>query len=212
MSEAKADEAVVEQVVEQVMDLPREVLLLTKVMARQESRYAIHGIHLIRNGTECRAEATDGRRLVVIRWKELSARGDLDLVAPGRIFADALGCSREIFRPRGPSVRFVRTGSEVSICILEKGKVVAKFPGEPCDAPYPKFDKVIPDYSAEQAATFAMNPTFLREVAEIVEAFAVDKQSSVLRIPHESGKPLRMDRNSGDCKVTAVLMSCKMPE
>ena len=55
------------------MLIPKDICNVARVAARDETRYAIHGVKLERNGKGPRAIATDGKRALIVSWQEPDA-------------------------------------------------------------------------------------------------------------------------------------------
>lgn len=59
--------------------IPRNVLALAGVAHPEKTRYAMNGIMLERVGRECRAVATDGKRLAIVEWTDTTEGGGGDV-------------------------------------------------------------------------------------------------------------------------------------
>lgn len=91
------------------MFIPKGVLELRHVAAREKTRYALNGMHLERDEKgRCTAVATDGKALAVATWSDASEREDSELCAlspvatkPGDGHGTAPGVTQTVI-PLGP--------------------------------------------------------------------------------------------------------------
>lgn len=51
------------------MKIPKGVLAILPIVCSDEARYNLCGVHLVKSGNDCRAEATDGKKLIRVEWK-----------------------------------------------------------------------------------------------------------------------------------------------
>lgn len=69
------------------MNIPRAIEKVVKWCGREASRYTLACVRLGRRSGKCYAEATDGRRLVLLEWDEKG--DDLDCILDGKELAKA---------------------------------------------------------------------------------------------------------------------------
>lgn len=70
------------------MRLPKQIVHTTKWTDRDSSRYALGGVRVGCRSGQCFAEATDGRRLVLLEWKD--AADPVDCIMSGRELGTAV--------------------------------------------------------------------------------------------------------------------------
>lgn len=78
------------------MILPRAIEKVTKWSDPESSRYALGGVRIGRRAGSCFAEATDGRRLCLLEWKDKGK--DLDTIVEGKALGKAC---RDVPKHRG---------------------------------------------------------------------------------------------------------------
>jgi hypothetical protein len=69
------------------MNIPRAIEKVAAWTETEYSRYTLNGVRIRRQAGKCVAEATDGRRLVLLEWKEQGP--DLDVIVDGNDLAKA---------------------------------------------------------------------------------------------------------------------------
>lgn len=69
------------------MILPRAIEKVAKWATPEASRYALGGVRIGRRAGACFAEATDGRRLALLEWKDKGE--DLDTIVEGKALGKA---------------------------------------------------------------------------------------------------------------------------
>ena len=74
------------------MKLPKAITQLVKWTDKESSRYALSGVRIGRQSGQCFAEATDGRRLALLEWKEKG--GEFDAILSGKEFTKAAKASK----------------------------------------------------------------------------------------------------------------------
>lgn len=191
------------------MILPKCIDKVTKWSDPDASRYALGGVRIGRQSDKCFAEATDGRRLVLLEWKDKGPNTDAILEA----------------RPFAKACRAVKRGP---IVLADNPNGVAKVGG--ADVPtvqgrWPKTEEVLdPAKVGAEESTFTverlvelanmidlkvgnttikMNATFVRELAETAKSVGA---ASVRVRASDAQSAVTCDCTHGNVEMTAVIM------
>ena len=149
------------------MRIPKEILAIRTVAARESTRYAINGVRFARAGDLACAEATDGRMLLAAQWIDGSE-------TTGK-FETILGCAqlRQVKTPaRIKQVELKETDVNGAATIRALSAVNPKFGDDKIadiavdtiDGHFPKTEQVVPDYDVTDKSAchvFAVDPTLL---------------------------------------------------
>lgn len=84
------------------MRLPRQIVHATKWVDADSSRYALGGVRVGCDSGQCFAEATDGRRLVLLEWKDDA--DPVDVILSGKELGKAVRAAKAKDSELVPSV------------------------------------------------------------------------------------------------------------
>lgn len=211
------------------MLIPKDVCNVAKVAARDETRYAIHGVSLERD-VEGKpwAVATDGRRLIAATWTEdpgeeyPAGAGDVSHVSgfkalvPSKDFRDAgkLAAKGRIVKAR-PILGNVLVDEKATAAngivpmagMPDVGSVRTAAPGK-LKGTFPQWEAVVPEYDGGESVSAVVNPTLLAGLLDVLAKVDPGREPTVrLTIPRESGRPVRLDTvGTGTVDAKAVLM------
>ncbi len=210
------------------MLIPRQVFNVSKLAARESTRYAINGVNVERVDGQCVATTTDGRRLISVKWSDEDIRAefppDVGDVAPLDDFQTIV--SRSQWDEAGKLIPKRTLKPVLGNCLLDEnsanGEVTLaatdldrtrSVKGASVEGNFPKYRDIIPDYDiGRNAVAIGVNPRFLAEVARAVEDTATDDSPVRLTIPVDPGRPMVIDAQVNGVEATAVLMPCKHPD
>ena len=210
------------------MLIPKDICNVAKVAAKDETRYAIHGVNLERDADgKPWAVATDGKQLIAATWSEDPGEdfpgnlGDpshvegFKTLVPAKDFRDAakLAAKGRLLRAR-PILGNVllderATGADGTAPMagtdLESVRTAA--PAK-VDGTFPDWQAVIPEYDAGESVSVVINPTLLAGLLDVLAKVDPGREPAVrLTIPNESGRPIRLDTvGTGTVDAKAVLM------
>lgn len=74
------------------MKLPKQIVHATKWTEKDSTRYALGGVRVGCSSGQCFAEATDGRRLVLLEWKDNAE--PVDCILQGRALGTAVRAAK----------------------------------------------------------------------------------------------------------------------
>lgn len=122
--------------------------------ARENSRYAINGVLLNRNGKKIEMVATDGRRLALAKGVVSEASEGTDTcIIPSK----ALKVLEKLLAQSAESVRLSITTNQVVVSVLdESGEVTATLASNLVEGTFPPYEDVIPK-DQDKKATFDTN-------------------------------------------------------
>ena len=134
------------------MRLPKQIVHATKWVEKDSCRYAIGGVRVGCRGGNAFAEATDGRRLVLLEWKDKAE--DVDVILSSKELGTAVRAAKS------RDSRFDRTNSALAAMVNEKAVHVI-------DGTWPKSEDLFREENIG-TATAEFTPARLREIASRV--------------------------------------------
>lgn len=192
------------------MRLPKQIVHTTKWVEKDSCRYAIGGVRVGCFGGHAFAEATDGRRLVLLEWKAKAE--DVDVI----LSAKELGTAVRAAKARDS--RFDRTDSALAAMVNEKAVHVI-------DGVWPESERLFaPENIGTETAeytparlreiasrvpvqigevTVLMNPQYLRDLADAAES--VGDGAVTLRAKDDRSQVVCEQEGKG-VNLTAVIM------
>lgn len=206
------------------MFIPKKIMAVIKAAARDMTRYAINGVHLVRlSESRCQATATDGHRLIQITWGETVTK---KMAWAGKDLEGVKGFSTLIPTKLWASARSLFSTSEGGGFVLnenETSKTKVSFVGKPSNSEriqiqgttlegaFPPVDTVIPKHEiikgeSGKAVMIGVNGQYMAECLSVLASLASDGTKVVLEIPTNPNKQILMRAIGPDCEAIAVLM------
>jgi DNA polymerase III sliding clamp (beta) subunit (PCNA family) len=191
------------------MILPRSLAKVTTWADPESSRYALGGVRIGRQKDKCFAEATDGRRLVLLEWKDKGPETDaiLDGKKLGRacravkrgqvVMAESPNGVAHVGDMAVPTIQGRWPRTEDVLDPAKVGSEEATFTVERLLQLANMIDLKVGD------TTVKLNATFVRELAETAKAVGSDK----VRIrASDAQSAVTCDCAHGNVEMTAVIM------
>lgn len=202
------------------MRITRAVCDLINVASKESTRYGINGVLLYRvDGETVRAEATDGRRAVRLKWAD-RGKGKFRRILPRKACVELrkLLKSRRV-RPGIAAFVFLNESAPTGKIIAEihsggsrggSGQDMERFTYDAVPDKFPNLDKVIPKYGRTKAVQVGVNP----ELWNGVMAAMSGKEATTVTVklplddPRKSPVLFRSTIDDGDVPIraTGVLM------
>ncbi len=166
--------------------LPRNLAALAGVVAKDATRFSVNALHVIDGGDTYRVEATDGRRLAVVRGPAPEAQHPaLDTAFGGAAEALVPADSwREAFRAKGKKEQPVGLVADDTSFKLAVGQTVIE--GQRPEGRFPSCDAVLPKKPALLA--LKVDPTLLAGL--LAAAAALEPVGGVELLFYGREKPL----------------------
>lgn len=224
------------------MLIPKEILALGKIAAKNSSRYAMTSIRIERHNGTPRALATDGHRAFIFTWDEPDVAdfppidgmrresvSDYAANIPFDALASAAkGISKRCFKPAlshmlldesdRNAVRLAATTLE-RVTRAEASADEANFPPLDDVVPQPQQDKTLFDPAVHHDVPFthvriAVNAKLMAEML-IAMVGAAGEQADypvTLTVPILFNRPIRLDAQTYERKAVGVVMPVNLPQ
>ena len=209
------------------MLVPAKAFVIGKAADTDNSRYALASVKLDRKDGKCVAVATNGRMLAMAEWVEPDAsefpheagQGDVSRLVPIKNWDD-LGkqvAKNKRSKPILQNVAICDTedhpvnmttvviDSDLNQSVKQVGCVEGRFP---------KYEDVFPKYKIlhpgrshdDDAVEITVNADYLAELAKMAVADGEGTRQIKLTIPLNTSRPIVAVSQTGDIKITNVLM------
>ena len=209
------------------MLIPKTVFKIDQVVAKEATRYALNGIRVEREPDGgALAIATDGRQLVVARWKDADlgeypdVGADLEPVEGFGATVPAAAWKKAGGAVPANSTRPVLNNAFVAEKIDDRGAVqlgctdlemVQKFEARILEGDYPKWRLTVPDDKRDETTVVVsarLLANLLKTVADIAGRGAEDCLVR-LHVPEDEHSAVRIERvygGTGDVNVEGIVM------
>ncbi len=214
------------------MLIPKRVFEVSKIAARESTRYAINGVLVERDDEKLSAVCTNGRTLLKVDWsdehsrteypgknKELNPQNGFKAVINAEDWTEAakLAPKRSI-KPILENVVLNESGKgsiTLSATDLQRRRSIEVTPSE---GHFPKYLDVIPVYrvyghdtqnlAESDAIQIGIDPKLLSELLTTMTKIATCEEARELRlvVPKDPHKPILLTCQSEGVKATGVLM------
>ncbi len=215
------------------MLIPRQVFAVSKLAARESTRYAINGVNVERVDGQCVATTTDGRRLISVTWSDEDVRADFPPdcgdVTPVDDFQTIVSRSQWDEAAKLIPKPAARLKPVLANCLLDENSANGTVTMSATDLGhatgrrrvsdlsaeehFPKYQDVIPAYDiGHNAVAIGVNPRLLAETLCAVEATATDEEHKGVRliVPTDPRCPMVIDSEANGVEATAVLMPVRL--
>jgi hypothetical protein len=168
--------------------LPRNLAALANIAAKDQGRFAVNALHVLALNGAYRVEATDGRRLAVVR----GPCPEENCPALGESSGDAaevlvpIACWREAFRAKGKKDQAQAVGLAADAAQLRLAVGSKVITGAPAEGKYPPVDNALPKQPALLA--IRVDPTLLAGL--LLAAAALEPSGGVGLLFYGADKPL----------------------
>lgn len=191
------------------MLIPKELVGISKIAARESTRYAIAGVHVVaRKDGKAVVSVTDGRRLVQVSFDGEARAEEMSTIVPRNVWNDllnAIGADQ-------PHGRLAATDKKVTLSSRCDG-VARQLTAEPCRGKFPDTAGIIPSYEiGKDAQKIGMDLSLLSELLAVVSGIVGRDlpHRTHLIVPTDSLKPLLIKGDNGEgLQVVAVIMPAK---
>lgn len=201
------------------MLIPKRVFKISALAARDTSRHPINGVFVAREaGGKCLAVATDGRRLIRVRWNDKHLRPKFPAVGLGSVESvkdfSAIVATKQ-WDDAGKAIPKRANKPILEHCLLDEtginGKVtMGSLNGDTVEGKFPGYKNVIPNYTiGKDAVEIDVNPKLMAEILKVVETVATDDKSRSIRlvVPTDPSRPIVIKGHTADgIEATAILM------